>query len=157
MSNLSSLSHLSGRVDDVINVSGHRIGSAEIESALVSHPAVAEAAVVGIPHDVKGQCLFAYVTAKQGVVASPDLVQQLVGVVREQVGAFARPDEVLITAAFPKTRSGKIIRRILRKIACFEADQLGDISTLADESVVARLIEERQALAAEAKSVKGSL
>lgn len=139
---------ITGRVDDVINVSGHRIGSAEIESALVLHHSVAESAVIGIPHDVKGQSLFAYVIPKDHVPTStwPALQTELGQQVREQIGAFARPDEVLITQALPKTRSGKIMRRLLRKIATGEHDSMGDISTLADESVVQRLIEEVAAL-----------
>jgi len=139
---------VTGRVDDVMSVSGHRIGSAEIESALVLHKSVAEAAVVGIPHDVKGQSLFAYVTLKEGVVADQTLTTELRGMVRQHVGAFASPDEVLITAAMPKTRSGKIMRRLLRKIASNETDSLGDITTLADEGVVELLISQVNALRA---------
>jgi len=135
---------VTGRVDDVVNVSGHRIGSAEIESALVAHSAVSEAAVIGIPHNIKGQALFAYVTPKEGIHASPQLLTELKNSVRTHVGAFALPDHILITAAFPKTRSGKIMRRILRKIACNETDpsSLGDLTTLADPSVVDKLIKE---------------
>ena len=135
---------ITGRVDDVINVSGHRIGSAEIESALVLHHSVAESAVIGIPHDVKGQALFAYVIPKDTVQQSEwaKLSVELGVQVREQIGAFARPDEILITQSLPKTRSGKIMRRLLRKVACNELDSLGDTSTLADETVVARLVDE---------------
>jgi acetyl-CoA synthetase len=132
---------ITGRVDDVMNVSWHRIGSAEIESALVAHAGVAEAAVIGVPHAVKGQALFAYVTPKVG---QNPTVKDLQLSVRQHVGAFAIPDEILVTAALPKTRSGKIMRRLLRKIACNETDSasLGDITTLADESVVHTLIKE---------------
>ena len=135
---------ITGRVDDVINVSGHRIGSAEVESALVAHNCVAEAAVVGVPHSVKGQALFAYVIPKNGVSASKELEVELQLAVKNGVGSFAKPDHVLVTPALPKTRSGKIMRRLLRKIACQETEpaQLGDISTLADPSVVEKLIEE---------------
>ncbi|XXQ33643.1 Acetyl-coenzyme A synthetase [Plasmodiophora brassicae] len=135
---------ITGRVDDVLNVSGHRIGSAEVESALVQHPSVAEAAVVGRPHTVKGECLFAYVTVKENVAASPELVVALQNSVRECVGAFARPDEIVITPALPKTRSGKIMRRLLRKLASREFDPkgFGDVTTLMDPSVVDFLITE---------------
>jgi len=128
------------RVDDVINVSGHRLGSAEIESALVEHPSVVEAAVVGVPHDIKGWSLFAYVLCKEGVVASPTLLKELGAEVRKHVGAFAQPDDIIVAPGLPKTRSGKIMRRLLRKIACRETDNLGDITTLADPSVVTALI-----------------
>lgn len=131
---------ITGRVDDVINVSGHRIGSAEIESALVSYLAVAESACIGIPHEIKGQGLLCYVTLKNGVTPSDALVADLKKVVREQVGAFATPDVIVLCPALPKTRSGKIMRRVLRKIACNEADQLGDTSTLAEPAVVPELI-----------------
>mmetsp|Transcript_13551 Transcript_13551/g.19308 ORF Transcript_13551/g.19308 Transcript_13551/m.19308 type:complete len:654 (+) Transcript_13551:42-2003(+) len=132
---------ITGRVDDVINVSGHRLGSAEIESALVEHDSIVEAAVVGIPHSVKGQSLFAYVTCKMGVEMSPGLMAEFHNCVKTHVGSFARPDDIIIAPAVPKTRSGKIMRRLLRKIACRETENLGDISTLADQSVVANLIE----------------
>lgn len=131
---------ITGRVDDVINVSGHRIGSAEIESSLVSHQAVAEAAVVGVPHVVKGQALFAYVTLKDGYTTSPLLTSELMLTVGQQVGSFARPDYVVLAPSLPKTRSGKIMRRLLRKIACQETESLGDTSTLADPEVVDDLI-----------------
>ncbi|MGN6112862.1 MAG: acetate--CoA ligase [Luteimonas sp.] len=140
---------ITGRVDDVINVSGHRIGTAEIESALVAHHAVAEAAVVGFPHDLKGQGIYAYVTLKEGVAPSEALRKELVAQVREEIGPTATPDHIQWAPALPKTRSGKIMRRILRKIA--EAgsseptpDQLGDTSTLADPSVVEALVRERK-------------
>jgi acetyl-CoA synthetase len=135
---------LEGRIDDVLNVSGHRIGTAEVESALVSHPAVAEAAVVGRPHDIKGQALYAYVTVHQGVEPSDALVKQLMNHVRTEIGPISRPDFIQFTDSLPKTRSGKIMRRILRKIAEGEFGSLGDVSTLADPSVVERLIENRQ-------------
>lgn len=136
---------ITGRVDDVINVSGHRLGSAEIESALVEHPSVVEAAVVGIPHDIKGQSLFCYVTCKNGVEYSPKLIAEMHDCVRQHVGSFARPDDIVLAAAVPKTRSGKIMRRLLRKIACRETDSLGDISTLADPGVVTNLIDQVEA------------
>ncbi|UAW97963.1 acetate--CoA ligase [Halopseudomonas nanhaiensis] len=135
---------ITGRVDDVLNVSGHRIGTAEVESALVLHDAVAEAAVVGCPHDIKGQCIYAYVMPMRGVTPSDDLVKELKAFVAEQVGAFAKPDFIQWTPGLPKTRSGKIMRRILRKIACDELDSLGDTSTLADPAVVEELIANRQ-------------
>lgn len=131
---------LTGRVDDVINVSGHRIGTAEVESALVSHPQCAEAAVVGFDHEVKGQGIYAFVTLLEGVEYSNDLRKALINSVRSQIGAFAAPDVVHWAPGLPKTRSGKIMRRILRKIASNELDQVGDISTLADSSVVDQLI-----------------
>jgi acetyl-CoA synthetase len=134
---------ITGRVDDVINVSGHRLGTAEVESALVAHHAVAEAAVVGYPHDIKGQGIYAYVTLKAGFEPSDTLLSELKQTVREQIGAIASPDVIQWAPGLPKTRSGKIMRRILRKIAANEADQLGDTSTLADPSVVKQLVEHR--------------
>jgi acetyl-CoA synthetase len=134
---------ITGRVDDVINVSGHRIGTAEIESALVLHPDVAEAAVVGFPHDLKGQGIYAYVTLKQGVAESEGLRNALVAQVRKEIGPTATPDHVQWASALPKTRSGKIMRRILRKIAENQPEQLGDTSTLADPSVVESLVRGR--------------
>ncbi len=134
---------ITGRVDDVINVSGHRMGTAEIESALVSHPLVAEAAVVGYPHDIKGQGIYCYVTLNAGVEASDELTAELRALVRSEIGPIATPDHIHLTPALPKTRSGKIMRRILRKIAENEFGALGDISTLADPSVVDALIEGR--------------
>ena len=131
---------ITGRVDDVINVSGHRMGTAEVESALVAHPDVAEAAVVGFPHDIKGQGIYAYVTLNAGVEASADLVAALKATVRAEIGGIAVPDHIHLTPALPKTRSGKIMRRILRKIAENEFGTLGDTSTLADPSVVDALI-----------------
>lgn len=111
---------ITGRMDDVINVSGHRLGTAEVESALVTHPCVAEAAVVGFPHDIKGQGIYAYVILKDGSRETPALMKELEGVVREKVGPFAKPDVIQITPNLPKTRSGKIMRRILRKVAANE-------------------------------------
>ncbi len=134
---------ITGRVDDVINVSGHRIGTAEVESALVAHPKVAEAAVVGCPHDIKGQGIYAYVTLKAGAAPSDALRKELVAWVRKEIGAIATPDYLQWAPSLPKTRSGKIMRRILRKIAENAPDQLGDISTLADPSVVQSLVGER--------------
>jgi acetyl-CoA synthetase len=135
---------ITGRVDDVINVSGHRIGTAEVESALVLHPDVAEAAVVGYPHDLKGQGIYAYVTLKQGVAESDGLRKALVAQVRREIGPTATPDHIQWAPALPKTRSGKIMRRILRKIAENAPDQLGDTSTLADPSVVESLVKHRR-------------
>ncbi|GBG75139.1 hypothetical protein CBR_g19652 [Chara braunii] len=135
---------LTGRVDDVINVSGHRIGTAEVESALESHPLCAEAAVVGYDHEVKGQGIYAFVSLMEGTEYNNDLRTSLVGTVREQIGPFAAPDKIHLALGLPKTRSGKIMRRILRKIASNETtDQMGDISTLADPSVVEELIRTR--------------
>ncbi|WP_276680742.1 acetate--CoA ligase [Thalassolituus oleivorans] len=134
---------ITGRVDDVINVSGHRMGTAEVESSLVAHPKVAEAAVVGYPHDIKGQGIYVYVTLNSGEEASDELVKELRNWVRAEIGPVATPDLIQITPGLPKTRSGKIMRRILRKIAANEHDALGDISTLADPAVVETLIEER--------------
>ena len=135
---------ITGRVDDVINVSGHRIGTAEVESALVSHPKVAEAAVVGFPHDIKGQGIYAYVTLIAEETPSDELHKELIAWVRKEIGPIAAPDHLQWAPGLPKTRSGKIMRRILRKIAENAPDQLGDTSTLADPSVVASLVEERK-------------
>ena len=134
---------ITGRVDDVINVSGHRIGTAEIESSLVGNHQVAEAAVVGFPHEIKGQGIYAYVTLKSGIGASEDLKKELVKWVREDIGAIATPDQIQFAPGLPKTRSGKIMRRILRKIAEGEHQNLGDTTTLQDPSVVADLINNR--------------
>jgi acetyl-CoA synthetase len=131
---------LMGRVDDVLNVSGHRLGTAEIESALVAHPKVAEAAVVGFPHDIKGQGIYAFVTVKQGVEPTEELRKELVQHVRKEIGPIATPDKLHFAEALPKTRSGKIMRRILRKIAEGAISELGDTSTLADPTVVERLV-----------------
>ncbi len=135
---------ITGRVDDVIIVSGHNLGTAEIESAFVSHRDVSEAAVVGYPHDVKGNGLYCYVSLKVGVVSSENLVLDLKKTIREKIGPIATPDFIHITAGLPKTRSGKIMRRILRKIASNDFENLGDTSTLADPSVVDNLIKNRQ-------------
>ncbi|QCO15371.1 acetate--CoA ligase [Azospirillum brasilense] len=134
---------ITGRVDDVINVSGHRMGTAEVESALVAHPKVAEAAVVGYPHDLKGQGIYAYVTLNAGETPSEELRKELVAWVRKEIGPIASPDLIQWSPGLPKTRSGKIMRRILRKIAANEHDSLGDTSTLADPTVVTDLIENR--------------
>jgi len=135
---------ITGRVDDVINVSGHRMGTAEVESALVAHPNVAEAAVVGYPHDLKGQGIYCYVTLNNGVEPSDTLKKELVAHVRREIGPIASPDLIQFSPGLPKTRSGKIMRRILRKIAEDEFGSLGDTSTLADPGVVDDLIENRQ-------------
>ncbi len=134
---------LMGRIDDVVNVSGHRIGTAEVESALVSHPKVAEAAVTPMPHEIKGQALYAFVTLKEGVHESEDLKKELVMHVRKEIGPIAAPDVIQFAPALPKTRSGKIMRRILRKIAENSTDNLGDITTLADPGVVEVLVKGR--------------
>ena len=134
---------ITGRVDDVINVSGHRMGTAEVESALVAHARVAEAAVVGYPHDIKGQGIYAYVTLNANEVESADVRAELVKWVRHEIGPIATPDVIHFAPGLPKTRSGKIMRRILRKIAEGDTSNLGDISTLADPSVVETLIASR--------------
>jgi len=134
---------ITGRVDDVINVSGHRLGTAEVESALVAHPKVAEAAVVGCPHDIKGQGIYAYVTLVAGETGSDELRKELIAWVRKEIGPIATPDYLQWAPGLPKTRSGKIMRRILRKIGENQPDQLGDITTLADPSVVQNLVDER--------------
>jgi acetyl-CoA synthetase len=134
---------ITGRVDDVLNVSGHRLGSAEVESALVAHPSVAEAAVVGCPHEIKGQAIYAYVTLKVGTHANDPLREELRQCVRREIGPIATPDFIQWAPGLPKTRSGKIMRRILRKIAANEHEQLGDTSTLADPNVVRELVEHR--------------
>jgi acetyl-CoA synthetase len=135
---------ITGRVDDVLNVSGHRIGTAEIESALVEHPSVAEAAVVGYPHEIKGQGIYAYVTVKAGINPNDELKKELIELVAEKIGKIAKPDVIHWAPGLPKTRSGKIMRRILRKIAEGEFNNLGDITTLADPSVVQTLIEDKK-------------
>ena len=134
---------ITGRVDDVINVSGHRLGTAEVESALVSHPKVAEAAVVGCPHDIKGQGIYAYVTLIAGETGNDELRKELIAWVRKEIGPIATPDYLQWAPGLPKTRSGKIMRRILRKIGENQPDQLGDITTLADPGVVKNLVDER--------------
>lgn len=135
---------ISGRSDDVLKISGHRIGSQEVESALVSHKAVSEAAVIGIPDDVKGESIYAFVTLKNGEKGSDDLKKALVTTVREQIGPIATPDTIQFADALPKTRSGKIMRRLLRKIATGETEDLGDLSTLADPEVIEVLIKQNQ-------------
>jgi acetyl-CoA synthetase len=134
---------ITGRIDDVINVSGHRIGTAEVESALVLHESIAEAAAVGYPHDIKGQGIYVFVTPMNGVETNDELKKELLALVSQEIGSFAKPDLIQWAPALPKTRSGKIMRRILRKIACNELDSLGDTSTLADPSVVQGLIDKR--------------
>ncbi len=134
---------LMGRIDDVVNVSGHRIGTAEVESALVAHPKVAEAAVCPMPHDIKGQALYAFVTLKEGVPESDELKKELTAWVRKEIGPIATPDVIQFAEGLPKTRSGKIMRRILRKIAENQTDNLGDITTLADPTIVEKLVKGR--------------
>jgi len=134
---------ITGRVDDVINISGHRVGTAEVESALVLHEAVAEAAVVGFPHEVKGEGIYAYVTPMVGIEATDELRQELINMVRSEIGPFAQPQYIQFAPGLPKTRSGKIMRRILRKIAANDVDDLGDTSTLADPAVVEDLVHNR--------------
>ncbi len=134
---------ITGRVDDVINVSGHRMGTAEVESSLVAHAMVAEAAVVGYPHDLKGQGIYAYVTLMTGVEPTEELRKELIAHVRKDIGPIASPDVIHFAEGLPKTRSGKIMRRILRKIAEKEFSALGDTSTLADPHVVDDLIRTR--------------
>ncbi len=133
-----------GRIDDVIKVSGHRIGSAEIENALISYHGIAESAVVGIPHDIKGECIYAYVTTKSHIKTTDDLKKELIQHVREKIGPLAAPDTIQWAAALPKTRSGKIVRRILRQIACNEFDDLGDTSTLANPNILDELIKDKK-------------
>jgi acetyl-CoA synthetase len=135
---------ITGRVDDVINVAGHRLGTAEVESALVLHTKVAEAAVVGFPHDIKGQGIYAYVTLMSGEQPSDDLRKELVQWVRTEIGPIATPDHIQFAPGLPKTRSGKIMRRILRKIAEDDQSNLGDTSTLADPAVVDDLVGNRR-------------
>lgn len=134
---------ITGRVDDVLNVSGHRLGTAEIESALVLHPNVAEAAVVGYPHDIKGQGIYAYVTLTTNIEPTEALREELTEQVAKEISKIAKPDIIQWAPALPKTRSGKIMRRILRKIAANEIDGIGDTTTLADPKVVDNLIENR--------------
>lgn len=137
---------ITGRIDDVLNISGHRLGTAEIESALVAHPKIAEAAVVGIPHNIKGQAIYAYVTLNHGEEPTAELYTEVRNWVRKEIGPIATPDILHWTDALPKTRSGKIMRRILRKIASGDTTNLGDTSTLADPGVVEKLLEEKQSL-----------
>ncbi|MFN4131670.1 MAG: AMP-binding enzyme, partial [Caldimicrobium sp.] len=135
-----------GRLDDVINVSGHRIGTMELESAFVSHSAVAEAAVVGMPHEIKGEAIYAYIVLKEGVPPSEELRKELIQHIRKEIGPVATPEVIQFVSALPKTRSGKIMRRILRKVAAGVYEDLGDITTLADPSVVDEIIEGRRAI-----------
>jgi acetyl-CoA synthetase len=132
-----------GRVDDVINVSGHRLGTAEIESALASHEAVTEAAVIGIPHEIKGQTIYCFVTLKEGYEKTDDLKKRLIGHVRKEISPIATPEYIQFADALPKTRSGKIMRRILKKIATGKTEEIGDTSTLADPGVVKVLADGR--------------
>jgi acetyl-CoA synthetase len=134
---------VTGRVDDVINVSGHRLGTAEVESALVLHHTVAEAAVVGYPHAIKGQGIYAYVTLMSSEEPTEDLRTELIQFVGKEIGAFAKPEIIQFAPSLPKTRSGKIMRRILRKIAANELENLGDTTTLAEPAVVEQIIENR--------------
>jgi acetyl-CoA synthetase len=134
---------ITGRVDDVLNVSGHRMGTAEVESALVLHKDIAEAAVVGFPHDIKGQGIYAYVTPMSGLEDSEALRNELIALCVREIGPIAKPDKIQWAPGLPKTRSGKIMRRILRKIAERDLENIGDISTLADPTVVTQLIENR--------------
>ncbi len=134
---------ITGRVDDVLNISGHRIGTAEVEGAIGKTTGIAEAAVVGFPHDIKGQGIYAFVTPMTGVEVDENLHQDIKKSVTAEIGPHAKPDKIQFTSALPKTRSGKIMRRILRKIAQDKLDELGDTSTLADPSVVKSLIEKR--------------
>ncbi|MEJ2325120.1 MAG: AMP-binding protein, partial [Nitrospirota bacterium] len=131
--------HLRGRIDDVINVSGHRLGTAEIESAVVEHPSVAEAAVVGFPHEIKGEGIYVYAILKSGVAENEGMKREIVDLIRKDIGPIAKPDYIQFVDGLPKTRSGKIMRRILRKVAAGRPDEIGDVSTLADPSVVEEL------------------
>jgi acetyl-CoA synthetase len=135
---------ITGRVDDVLNISGHRLGTAEVEGAIGQHSTVAEAAVVGFPHEIKGQGVYAYVTLMTGESPSDEIEAGIKQEVRQHIGPHATPDKIQFTPALPKTRSGKIMRRILRKIAEGDVSDLGDISTLADPTVVDSLVEERK-------------
>jgi acetyl-CoA synthetase len=132
-----------GRLDDVLKVSGHRLGTAEIESSLVKHPAVAECAVVGFPHEIKGESIYCYITLKMGVEKTDELKKELQKHVRADVGPIATPEKIQWADALPKTRSGKIMRRILKRIAAGQIDDLGDVTTLADPTVVENLVRER--------------
>jgi acetyl-CoA synthetase len=137
---------ITGRIDDVLNVSGHRLGTAEIESALVENAAVVESAVVGYPHEIKGQGIYAYVVLYPDFKNSPELIEDIKNTVRESIGRFAAPDVIHITQGLPKTRSGKVMRRLLRKVAHAEYEGLGDTSTLADPSVMESIIKEHKVL-----------
>ena len=135
---------VTGRVDDVLNVSGHRIGTAEVESALVTHNAVAEAAVVGIDHEIKGQAIYAFVILKETAKNHNELIAEMIDTVSSEIGKIAKPETIQITRDLPKTRSGKIMRRILRKIANDDVENLGDTTTLADPTIVEDLIKNKQ-------------
>jgi acetyl-CoA synthetase len=135
---------LLGRIDDVINVSGHRLGTAEVESALVAHQKVAEAAVIGFPHEIKGEGIYAFVTLNSGIEKTKELKKELIAQVAKEIGPIAKPDKIQFADSLPKTRSGKIMRRILRQIAQGTIDKIGDISTLADPRVIEKLIKERE-------------
>jgi acetyl-CoA synthetase len=137
---------ITGRIDDVINVSGHRIGTAEVEAALTLHPDVAEAAVVGFPHDIKGQGIFAYVTLNNNVAKAEQLKKDLIATIRKEIGPIATPDQIQWADGLPKTRSGKIMRRVLRQVAAMKFEDFGDISTLAEPGVVEDLVAERKKL-----------
>jgi acetyl-CoA synthetase len=137
---------ITGRIDDVINVSGHRLGTAEVESALVLHPLVAEAAVVGFPHPIKGQGIYAFVTVNTGAEKTDDLKKELVKQVRTQIGPIATPDALQWADALPKTRSGKILRRLLQKIAAGNVNDLGDTTTIADPTIIDQLVRDRVSL-----------
>jgi acetyl-CoA synthetase len=137
---------ITGRIDDVINVSGHRLGTAEVESALVLHPDVAEAAVVGFPHPIKGQGIYAFVTVNTGVAKSDDLRKALVQQVRTQIGPIATPDALQWADALPKTRSGKILRRLLQRIAAGNIKELGDTTTIADPTIIDQLVRDRMSI-----------
>jgi len=139
---------ITGRVDDVLNVSGHRLGSGEIENVVVEHPDIAEAAVVGMPHDVKGQAIFVYAIATQSAQINADLTNAIKQNIRMKLGAFCTPEHIMVVKSVPKTRSGKIMRRILRKVACSDFSNLGDVTTLANPDVVQQLIDQRKALSA---------
>ncbi len=134
---------LMGRIDDVLNVSGHRLGTAEIESALVSHDSIAEAAVVGYPHDIKGEGIYAFVVLKEGQNGSPELTRELEGHIKKEISPIAKPDKIQFAIGLPKTRSGKIMRRILRKIASGHTEDLGDTSTLAEPGIVETLLKNK--------------
>ncbi len=139
--------HITGRMDDVINVSGHRLGTAEVEDAMDEHPAVAETAVVGSPHQIKGEGIYAYVILREGVSQSDeDITKDLKILVRKKIAAYAVPDVIQITPGVPKTRSGKIMRRILRKVCADQSDELGDVSTLADPSIVEVIVKNHEKL-----------
>ena len=137
---------ITGRVDDVLNVSGHRLGSGEIENVVVEHPDIAESAVVGIPHDIKGQGIFVYAIATETATINDELKNAIKSNIRGKLGAFCTPEYIMVVKSVPKTRSGKIMRRILRKVAAKDFSNLGDVTTLANPDVVQQLIDQRKAL-----------